>query len=160
MQKIRIRGLIALFIILGIFVVDYLSKQYALTLTGTHTINSFVTFQTLNNYGIAFSLFNDIEDSYLWLLSSLIFFILMYICIELYKNLSNDFIYIISLSLILGGGWGNFFDRLDNFSVTDFIIIHYDDIYFPAIFNIADLSISFGAIFMIIHFYKTRNEHN
>ena len=45
----------------------------------------------------------------------------------------------------------NFIDRFDNGSVTDFIILHYENIYFPAVFNIADLSISIGAIFIIFH---------
>ena len=160
MQKIRIRGLIALFIIIAVLIIDYFSKQYALTLNEIIIVNSYITFQTINNYGIAFSLFNDTDKSYLWILTSIIFLILIYISIELYNNLSHVYLYIISLSLILGGGWGNLFDRFDNDSVTDFIIIHYNDIYFPAIFNLADLSISLGAILIIIHFFKTKNEHN
>ena len=160
MQKIRIRGLIALFIIIAVLIIDYFSKQYALTLNEIIIVNSYITFQTINNYGIAFSLFNDKDKSYLWILTSIIFLILIYISIELYNNLSHDYLYIISLSLILGGGWGNLFDRFDNDSVTDFIIIHYNDIYFPAIFNLADLSISLGAILIIIHIFKTKNEHN
>ena len=70
---------------------------------------------------------------------------------ELYKNLRSSISYLLGLSLVLGGGVANFIDRFDNGAVTDFIILHYDNIYFPAVFNIADLSISIGAIFIIFH---------
>jgi signal peptidase II len=160
MQKIRLRGLIAFFIILAVLIIDYLSKQYALTLSGVHIINSYVTFNAMSNYGVAFSIFNEIDKGYLWILSSLIIFILIFICVELYQNLTQELLYVLALSLIIGGGWSNLFDRFDNASVTDFIIIHYNDIYFPAVFNIADLSISLGAVLIIVHFLKTRNEHN
>ena len=50
----------------------------------------------------------------------------------------------------------NFLDRYDNSAVTDFIILHYNDIYFPAVFNIADLSISIGAVLIIIYFMSDK----
>ena len=85
------------------------------------------------------------------MLSFIILIILIYVAYELYKNLRSTINYLLGLSLVLGGGVANFIDRFDNGSVTDFIILHYENIYFPAVFNIADLSISIGAIFIIFH---------
>ena len=41
-------------------------------------------------------------------------------------------------------------------AITDFIILHYKDIYFPAVFNIADLSISIGAVLIIIYYMSNK----
>ena len=106
---------------------------------------------TINNYGIAFSLFDGLQDGGRLLLSIVILIILIFVAYELYKNLRSSINYLLGLSLVLGGGVANFIDRFDNGSVTDFIILHYENIYFPAVFNIADLSISIGAIFIIFH---------
>lgn len=111
----------------------------------------------MNNYGIAFSLFNNLENVGQLILNIIIFFILALIARELYTNLANSNLYLIGLSLILGGGSANFIDRYDNSAVTDFIILHYKDIYFPAVFNIADLSISIGAVLIIIYYMSNKN---
>ena len=79
---------------------------------------------------------------------------------ELYLNVKKSLLYTIGLSMIFAGGLGNLIDRYDNYSVTDFISIHIGNIYFPAIFNLADVSISFGALLIIIHFIKEKNEVN
>lgn len=51
----------------------------------------------------------------------------------------------IPLAMILGGGIGNFLERLFRGSVTDFLYIHKEGRNMP-IFNIADLAIMLGAI--------------
>ena len=47
------------------------------------------------------------------------------------------------------GAIGNFLDRMSNGSVLDIIILNYNQIYFPAIFNIADILISFGSFLSV-----------
>jgi signal peptidase II len=110
----------------------------------------------MNNYGIAFSLFNNLDYLGQWVLNILIFIILTFIAKELFTNLASSNLYLTGLSLILGGGLANFLDRYDNSAVTDFIILHYNDLYFPAVFNIADLSISIGAVLVIIYFMSNK----
>jgi signal peptidase II len=110
----------------------------------------------MNNYGIAFSLFNNLDYLGQWVLNILIFIILTFIAKELFTNLASSNLYLTGLSLILGGGLANFLDRYDNSAVTDFIILHYNDLYFPAVFNIADLSISTGAVLIIIYFVRNK----
>lgn len=161
MQDIRLKGAISFCIILTIIVIDYFSKQYALLFDQNYVLNSFITIYKMNNYGIAFSLFNELESVGQLILNIVIFFILAFIAKELFTNLVSSNLYLIGLSLILGGGSANFIDRYDNSAVTDFIILHYKDIYFPAVFNIADLSISIGAVLIIIYYLsnKTNEVH-
>ena len=161
MQDVRLKGVISFCIILTIVVIDYFSKQYALIFDQNYVLNSFITIYKMNNYGIAFSLFNELESVGQLILNIVIFFILVFIARELFTNLASSNLYLIGLSLILGGGSANFIDRYDNSAVTDFIILHYKDIYFPAVFNIADLSISIGAVLIIIYYMsnKTNEVH-
>ena len=156
MQDIRIKGAISFCIILSIIVLDYYTKKYASLFDQNYILNSFVTIYTMNNYGIAFSLFNNLDYLGQWALNILIFIILAFIAKELFTNLASSNLYLTGLSLILGGGLANFLDRYDNSAVTDFIILHYNDIYFPAVFNIADLSISIGAVLIIIYFMSDK----
>ena len=156
MQDIRLKGAISFCIILTIIVIDYFSKQYALLFDQNYVLNSFITIYKMNNYGIAFSLFNELEGVGQLILNIVIFFILAFIAKELFTNLVSSNLYLIGLSLILGGGSANFIDRYDNSAVTDFIILHYKDIYFPAVFNIADLSISIGAVLIIIYYMRDK----
>ena len=156
MQDIRLKGVISFCIILTIIVIDYFSKQYALLFDQNYVLNSFITIYKMNNYGIAFSLFNELEGVGQLILNIVIFFILAFIAKELFTNLVSSNLYLIGLSLILGGGSANFIDRYDNSAVTDFIVLHYKDIYFPAVFNIADLSISIGAVLIIIYYMSNK----
>ena len=156
MHDIRIKGTISFCIILSVIIIDYFTKQYALLFDQNYILNSFITIYTMNNYGIAFSLFNNLDYLGQWVLNILIFIILTFIAKELFTNLASSNLYLTGLSLILGGGLANFLDRYDNSAVTDFIILHYNDIYFPAVFNIADLSISIGAVLIIIYFMSDK----
>ena len=156
MQDIRLKGAISFCIILTIIVIDYFSKQYALLFDQNYVLNSFITIYKMNNYGIAFSLFNELDGVGQLILNIVIFFILAFIAKELFTNLVSSNLYLIGLSLILGGGSANFIDRYDNSAVTDFIVLHYKDIYFPAVFNIADLSISIGAVLIIIYYMSDK----
>ncbi len=54
-----------------------------------------------------------------------------------------------SFLMILGGAIGNAFDRLFNRSVPDFIDFHIGNFHW-FIFNIADVFITIGVIFMIL----------
>ena len=134
---------------------DLYTKFVASDIDNTITLSSFIKLHTIDNYGIAFSLFDGLQDGGRLLLSIVILIILIFVAYELYKNLKSSINYLLGLSLILGGGVANFIDRFDNGSVTDFIILYYENIYFPAVFNIADLSISIGAIFIIFHLVGT-----
>ena len=160
MQNIRLKGLYIFLLIISIIVLDLYTKSLVSGIDKTVILNSFIKLHTINNYGIAFSLFDGLQDGRRMLLSISIFIILTFVSYELYKNLNSSISYLLGLSLVLGGGIANFIDRFDNGSVTDFIIIHYENIYFPAVFNIADLSISIGAIYIIFYLVGAPRDSN
>ena len=151
MQNIRLKGLYIFLLIISIIALDLYTKFVVSGDNNTIIVSSFIKLHTINNYGIAFSLFDGLQDGGRLFLSIVILIVLIFVAYELYKNLRSSINYLLGLSLVLGGGVANFIDRFDNGSVTDFIILHYENIYFPAVFNIADLSISIGAIFIIFH---------
>ena len=160
MQNIRLKGLYILLLIISIIALDLYTKSLVSSLDKTVILSSFIKLHTINNYGIAFSLFDGLQDNGRMLLSIVIFIILTFVSYELYKNLNSSISYLLGLSLVLGGGVANFIDRFDNGSVTDFIILHYGNIYFPAVFNIADLSISIGALYIIFYLAGTPHGSN
>ena len=160
MQNLRIRVLTSLILISFILIADYISKQYIEELDQAITINSFITFYKVYNYGIAFSIFNNLNNTGLLVLNSIIIIVLIIILRELFISIRKSMLYITGLSMIFAGGLANLIDRFDNSSVTDFISLNLGNIYFPAIFNLADLSISFGAVVIIIYFIKEKDEYS
>ena len=160
MQNLRLRISLSVFTISIILIIDYLSKKYIEALDQTIIFNSFITFYKVNNYGIAFSLFNNLNNAGLIILNSVIVILLIIIIRELYIHLKESLLYAIGLSMIFAGGLANFIDRFDNSSVTDFISIHIGNIYFPAIFNVADIAITFGALLVFLHYIRGNNESN
>lgn len=54
-----------------------------------------------------------------------------------------------ALALILGGAFGNLYDRIINGTVTDFVEVHAGQHYFPA-FNVADSAITVGACLLLL----------
>lgn len=54
-----------------------------------------------------------------------------------------------ALALILGGALGNVIDRMLHGHVIDFILVYYQDNFFPA-FNIADSAITVGAVMLVL----------
>ena len=102
----------------------------------------------VKNYGAAFNIFSG---SRLFLSCiSIIFSILLIYLILGKKNLSAIDQY--SYSFILGGTIGNGIDRILKGYVIDFINLNI--INFP-VFNIADISINIGFLFLIYNIFKT-----
>jgi signal peptidase II len=59
------------------------------------------------------------------------------------------------LALILGGAFGNLFDRIFRGTVTDFIEVYHGAWSFPA-FNVADSAITVGAILLLFDLIRPR----
>lgn len=60
-------------------------------------------------------------------------------------------------SMIIGGAMGNVIDRFIHGKVVDFILIYYQDWYYPA-FNLADSFICVGAALLVIDGLKNGNK--
>ncbi len=101
----------------------------------------------VKNYGAAFNIFSG-SRIFLSLISILFSIILIYLIFR--KNTLNSF-YLYSYSFILGGTFGNGIDRIYKGFVVDFINLNI--INFP-VFNIADISINIGFIFLLYNIFK------
>ena len=95
----------------------------------------------VKNYGAAFNIFSG-SRIFLSLISILFSILLIYLIFS--KNTLNSFD-LYSYSFILGGTFGNGIDRIYKGFVVDFINLNI--INFP-VFNIADISINIGFIFI------------
>ena len=101
----------------------------------------------VKNYGAAFNIFSG-SRIFLSLISILFSIILIYLIFR--KNTLNSFD-LYSYSFILGGTFGNGIDRIYRGFVIDFINLNI--INFP-VFNIADISINIGFIFLLYNIFK------
>ena len=101
----------------------------------------------VKNYGAAFNIFSG-NRIFLSLIS--IFFSILIIYLIFRKNSLNS-LDLYSYSLILGGTIGNGIDRIYKGFVVDFINLNF--INFP-VFNIADISINIGFIFLLYNIFK------
>ena len=101
----------------------------------------------VKNYGAAFNIFSG-SRIFLSLIS--IFFAILLIYLIFKKNTLN-LIDLYSYSFILGGTVGNGIDRIYKGFVVDFINLNI--INFP-VFNIADISINIGFIFLLYNIFK------
>ncbi len=101
----------------------------------------------VRNYGAAFNIFSG-NRIFLSLISILFSIILIYLIFR--KNTLNSFD-LYSYSFILGGTFGNGIDRIYKGFVVDFINLNI--INFP-VFNIADISINIGFIFLLYNIFK------
>ena len=101
----------------------------------------------VKNYGAAFNIFSG-SRIFLSLIS--IFFSILLIYLILRPNTLNSFD-LYSYSFILGGTFGNGIDRILKGYVIDFINLNI--INFP-VFNIADISINIGFIFLLYNIFK------
>ncbi len=137
--------------VLSIIVLDQWSKDLAITLLREYERSdflSFLDFILIYNKGIAFSLF-DFQSGMQTLPLIIITFIAIAFFIFLLVRNEWSKIEEIGILLIIGGAIGNFIDRVTQGSVTDFILVYYNDFYFPA-FNLADSFITFGIVILLI----------
>ncbi|MBD3648547.1 MAG: lipoprotein signal peptidase [Pseudomonadales bacterium] len=109
-------------------------------------------FTLLHNSGAAFSFLSDAGGWQRWLLAGISVVVSAVIAVWLAKVDGRNRVLAWALALILGGALGNLVDRVMLGYVVDFIVVHYQDYYFPA-FNIADSAISIGAGLLILDMF-------
>jgi len=143
------------FLIAGLVVLlDRISKwAVAATLPLGHepltVIPGFFHITHVENTGAAFGLFA--ESTAQWKVAALVSFslvALIIVTILLWKNSHSVNTMTIGLSLILGGAFGNLWDRVVDGHVVDFLDFHIGSYYWPA-FNVADSAIVVGAILLV-----------
>ena len=137
-------------IIIFIFLIDRVSKLLIIGSPETYeqygiSITSFLNFNLIWNEGIAFGLFSFNEKLYYNFLTIFICLITVIIIWLMFRSSGFEKL---SYIMIIGGSFGNIFDRVFYSAVPDFIDIHINNFHW-FIFNVADIFISIGIIFLI-----------
>ena len=152
--------LIKFLIIFSIFLIDQISKYYVINLFEFQNqaiyLTSFLNLQLIWNEGIAFGLLSFDNNFYY----NLITFVIVIVILILFFLLKDHDQYSYFYSIIIGGALGNLTDRIRFSSVPDFIDFHISNFHW-FVFNIADIFISLGIIFLIIaeiFFNKKKNK--
>ena len=149
-------------IIIFIFLIDRISKLLIIGSPETYeqygiSITSFLNFNLIWNEGIAFGLFSFNEKIYY---NFLTIFICLIVAVIIWLMLRSKGFEKLSYIMIIGGSFGNVFDRIFYSAVPDFIDIHFNNFHW-FIFNVADIFVTLG-IFCLIGieiFSKKTNEN-
>jgi len=142
--------IINILIVLIIFFLDRFSKIFIISyneksLSADLFSSKFLNISLIWNEGIAFGLFSFEQDRLYDFLTILISIVVIVI---FFMILKNDGMRKSSLLMILGGALGNLYDRIFFRAVPDFIDFHIGNFHW-FIFNVSDIFISLGVLFLI-----------
>ena len=135
-----------------IVILDQITKFFAVQFLVLHEpkyIYDGLNFTLMYNTGAAFSFLSDAGGWQRWFFIGVSCVVSIIIIIWMYNTLTKSRCLLFALSFILGGALGNLWDRLTLGYVIDFIEVYYENFYWPA-FNIADSSITIGAVLLIL----------
>ena len=142
------KNLCSLLIVIVVFLLDRITKIKIISHQSSNNpiyVNDYLNLELVWNTGIGFGLFNMEADLLYHLISFLIFIIIFFIIFIIIKSSNIEkFFY----SMIVGGAFGNFYDRVSYYAVPDFIDMHYNNFHWFT-FNIADIFISVGIILIL-----------
>ena len=149
------RGKIGLFLLSAILVsfLDQLSKSWIRdNPKPIEVLPGFLNFVYHEHRGAAFGL--PVNHIFLIIVTVVILIAIIFLLLR-YLSLVTT-LTIISAGLIFGGAVGNLTDRL-RFSgyVTDFIHVHFGDLFHWYIFNLADAAITVGIFTLLYSLYRT-----
>ncbi len=139
---------------LAVVAADQISKAIVralLSLGESHTlVPGFIDFVHVRNEGVAFGLFNTLDLEYKWIFTTALAGLALFGIAYYARHIKPDErLARVGLSLILGGAFGNLIDRLHAGYVVDFVDIYWRGWHFWA-FNVADASITIGAILVFV----------
>ncbi|MFQ5628918.1 MAG: signal peptidase II [bacterium] len=159
----RNRFLFALLIISTCVGCDQTTKHLAQTNLPIYQMFSYlgdtIRLQYVLNSGAAFSLGASLPEGVRWWIfvvgqGVFLLFLTMYLAKN--HNLRRSQFY--GFALILGGGLGNFYDRIfRDGAVVDFLNIGIGNFLRTAIFNVADIAITCGLVLLVIGIYKNED---
>ena len=152
---------ISLIIIISIFALDRISKLYVIYESKKMYMTELYESEYLNitliwNEGIAFGFFSFDQNN---LYNLLTLFIALITIVILIMIINSQGFKKYALLMILGGALGNLFDRIIYKAVPDFIDFHIAEFHW-FIFNVADIFITIGVIFMVLFELNFNNQQN
>ena len=138
-------------IVISVYFFDRLTKMFVIQLDknnfGSDIFNStYLNIDLIWNKGIAFGLLSFNED-YLYNILSVI--ISMIVVVLVIMSIKSQGFKRYSLLMVIGGALGNLHDRIFFKAVPDFIDFHIGSFHW-FIFNVSDIFITFGIIFLIV----------
>jgi signal peptidase II len=149
-----------LLIALGVVLLDRWSKRLVARRISMYShiqiIPGFFRLTHTENTGAAFSLFADSTNP--WKTGLLIAFsviALLVVLVMLWKNNHAHVTTGIALSLIMGGAFGNLWDRATSGRVVDFLLFYVKRYQWP-VFNLADSAIVVGAGLLVVEIVFAR----
>jgi signal peptidase II len=104
------------------------------------------------NRGAAFSFLASAAGWQRWFFTALGLVAAVFIVWLLARHGSQR-LFAFALALILGGALGNVIDRLARGQVVDFLLVYWQQYYWPA-FNVADSAITVGAVLLIVDEFR------
>lgn len=153
MIKLKIKYLqFFVFFVVVLTVIDLLTKYFVFTMENDMIyVLPILNMVKAKNFGITFGLF---DDRGFLVRYGIVIFDIFVIGLLLYNITKKNFyrrprIFILSILSIVSGAMGNLFDRLFYGYVRDFIDFHIFN-YHWYIFNVADIYICVGTVFLII----------
>ena len=142
------KGILTMFTVFGL---DFWTKKWAdktLPLNRKkEVVKNCLYFWHIKNSGIAYNKFSGKRNGILLFTGSLLAYYSMAFLQALAGKKERK--YAMPLALVLGGGFGNFAERVRKDKVTDFIFIPVEGKNAP-IFNLADAAVWIGAIWLTI----------
>jgi signal peptidase II len=118
-------------------------------------LSGYLRFSYVQNSGIAFGLFADIQSVWKpYILALMAIVAIVVIVLYSARMPSNRILLQIALAMTMGGILGNFTDRIMNGFVVDFIEFHLRDQFHWPTFNLADSAITIGIILLLIDTIK------
>lgn len=145
---------------LVVIALDQWTKNLAVSelADGFIKVTDFFSLILAYNKGAAFSFLSDAGGWQRWFFTVIAAGVSAVLVVWIYRLKQHEKLLAIALALVLGGAIGNLYDRVVLGHVVDFILVHYQDNYFPA-FNIADSAISVGAVLLILDAFLQGKEN-
>ncbi|MBE9546522.1 MAG: lipoprotein signal peptidase [Proteobacteria bacterium] len=124
----------------------------------TPVIDGFFNITYVRNAGAAFGFLAKASPMIrsLFLIGVTIAVILL-IIYYIWKIKAEEKLFVLPLSLILGGAVGNLIDRIRFGEVIDFLDFYIGSCHWPA-FNVADSAISVGAIILVFEMFRKKDK--
>ena len=148
-KKILKENVLFIAVLLTIFFLDRYTKITAINILESKKniyINDYLNLDLVFNTGIGFGLLSFNENFYYNLITIFILIVIIIIGFFTFKSKKKEKLF---FTFILGGAIGNVYDRITYKAVPDFIDLHIGNFHWFS-FNIADIFITLGIIFMIL----------
>lgn len=157
------RTLKIIIIIVVNIALDQISKFYVRANVGYQTSRDIIgenfILTNVENSGAFLGMGSDMSPTmkviFLWILPILV---LGYVVYYIFSNNALDRLSLLAFCCIIGGGIANVYDRIKYGSVTDFLHIDLGGGMRTGIFNVADMSVTFGMIMLLIASFVYRKK--